>query len=140
MFSYSVMPGFSDTDALGHINNTRLPVWFENARDPIFKLFTPNLDLKSWPLILARITVDFKEQMFLDHQVEIRSYISKIGNASFTTSQEAWQDGRLTAKGEATMVHFDYLLKKSVVIPSDIRDILEQHLLSSEDSVYSTKG
>jgi len=140
MFSYLVMPGFSDTDALGHINNTRLPVWFENARNPIFKLFTPNLDLKRWPLILARITVDFKEQMFLDHQVEIRSYISKIGNTSFTTCQEAWQDGICTAKGEATMVHFDYQLEKSVIIPDDIRGILEQHLLSSEDSVVPVKG
>ena len=139
MYSYSVMPGFSDTDALGHINNTRLPVWFENARDPIFKLFTPNLDLKAWPLILARITVDFKEQMFLDHLVEIRSYISKVGTASFITTQEAWQDGRCTAKGEATMVHFDYLLKKSVVIPDDIRSVLEQHLLVSADNTSSTK-
>lgn len=139
MFNYSVIPGFSDTDALGHINNTRLPVWFENARDPIFKLFTPTLDLKRWPLILARITVDYKEQMFLDHLVEIRSYISKIGSASFTTTQEAWQDGRCTAKGEAIMVHFDYRLKKSLVIPDDIRKILEQHLLISADNMSSNK-
>ena len=140
MFSYSVMPGFSDTDALGHINNTRLPVWFENARDPIFRLFTPSLDLKRWPLILARITVDFKEQMFLGHEVEIKSYISKIGNASFTTTQEAWQDGSCTAKGEALMVHYDYQLNKSLVIPDDIRNILEQHLLDSAAIVTSTKG
>ncbi|MFT5451078.1 MAG: acyl-CoA thioester hydrolase [Enterobacterales bacterium] len=140
MFSYSVIPGFSDTDALGHINNTRLPVWFENARTPIFKLFTPDLDLKRWPLILARITVDFKEQMYLDRLVEIKSYISKIGNASFITTQEAWQDGKCTAKGEATMVHFDYHLNKSVVIPADIRSVLEQHLLVSAASVSSTKG
>ena len=140
MYSYSVIPGFSDTDALGHINNTRLPVWFENARDPIFKLFTPNLDLKRWPLILARITVDFKEQMFLDHLVEIKSYISKIGNASFITTQEAWQDGICTAKGEATMVHFDYRLKKSVVIPTDIRSVLEQHLLVCDTPISPSKG
>ena len=140
MYSYSVMPGFSDTDGLGHISNTRLPVWFENARDPIFKLFTPTLDLKRWPLILARVTVDFKEQMYLDHQVEIRSYISKIGNASFTTTQEAWQDGICTAKGEATMVHFDYRLKKSVVIPDEIRSLLEQNLLISTDSISPTNG
>ena len=140
MFNYSITPGFSDTDALGHINNTRLPVWFENARDPIFKLFTPSLDLKNWPLILARISVDFKEQMFLDHLVEIKTYISKIGNASFVTTQEAWQDGRCTAKGEATMVHFDYQSKRSVAIPDDIRAILEQHLIASDDNDPSTKG
>ena len=140
MFSYTVIPGFSDTDALGHINNTRLPVWFENARDPIFRLFTPSLDLKRWPLILARITVDFKQQMFLDHEVEIRSYISKIGNASFTTTQEAWQDGNCTARGEALMVHYDYQLNKSLIIPDDIRNILEQHLVVSVANVSTTNG
>ena len=32
MFHYETEPRFSDTDALGHINNTVYPVWFEQAR------------------------------------------------------------------------------------------------------------
>jgi acyl-CoA thioester hydrolase len=124
------MPGFSDTDALGHINNTRLPVWFENARDPIFKIFTPSMQLDNWPLILARITVDFKEQLYLDHLVEIKTYISKIGNTSFTVTQQAWQDGICKAEGDSIMVYFDYATKSSSRIPDDIRVALEQHLLS----------
>ncbi|PCJ49354.1 MAG: thioesterase [Gammaproteobacteria bacterium] len=130
MFNYSVMPGFSDTDALGHINNTRLPVWFENARNPIFKIFTPTLDINNWPLILARITVDFKQQLYLDHLVEIKTYISKIGNSSFTVTQQAWQSGVCKAEGDSTMVYFDYVSKSSRRIPDDIRETLEQHLIS----------
>lgn len=130
MFSYFVMPGFSDTDALGHINNTRLPVWFENARDPVFKIFTPDLNLRQWPLILARITVDFKEQLYLDAEIEIKTYVSKIGNASFTVTQQAWQNEKCAAIGEATMVHFDYQTKKSVAISPQIKDTLSKHLLS----------
>ena len=129
MFSYAVMPGFSDTDALGHINNTRLPVWFENARDPVFKIFTPDFDLKNWPLILARISVDFQKQIYIDSEIEVRSYISKIGNSSFSVQQQAWQNGECAATGEATMVHFDYETSKAVKIPDDIRETLQQHLL-----------
>ena len=129
MFSYVVMPGFSDTDALGHINNTRLPVWFENARDPIFKLFTPNLDINNWPLILARITVDFKQQMYLNHEIEIKTYVSKIGNSSFTLTQQAWQNRIWTASGDATMVHFDYKTGSALKIPAVIRAKLEKHLM-----------
>ena len=133
MFSYTVMPGFSDTDALGHINNTRLPVWFENARDPVFKLFTPDFDIKNWPLILARITVDFKRQIYLNSEVEVRTTIGKLGNASFVLNQQAWQDGHCAAEGETTLVHFNYKTKQSVVIPDTIRSRLRQHLTTTPD-------
>ena len=53
MLSEKLMPRFSETDVLGHINNTALPVWFEAARVPIFKIFTPDLDPKQWKLIVA---------------------------------------------------------------------------------------
>ncbi len=48
MFTETIQPRFSDTDALGHINNTMLPVWFEGARDPVFRLFSPDLTLSDW--------------------------------------------------------------------------------------------
>jgi len=130
MFRLSIMPGFSDSDALGHINNTKLPIWFEYARDPIFKIFNPDFNLKKWPLILARITVDFQEQIYLDSEIEIRTYISKLGNSSFIVTQQAWQNGQCAATGEATMVFFDYELKKSKPITGDIRAELQQHLLN----------
>jgi len=133
MLSYFVMPGFSDTDALGHINNTRLPVWFENAREPIFRIFTPDLDLKNWPLILARITVDFKQQLYLDAEIEVKTMVSKIGRSSFTVTQQAWQNGQCAASGEATMVHFDYPSKSTVAISDEIRSSLQQHLLTSTE-------
>ena len=129
--STTITPRFYETDALGHINNTRLPAWFENARDPIFRFFTPDLDLKNWPLILARMTVDFKKQLYLDAEVEVRSNISKIGNSSFSVHQEAWQNGVCAAIGVATMVHFDYRINNSVTIPDSIREKLQQHLVSS---------
>lgn len=45
MFKEIIKPRFNETDALSHINNTVLTAWFEGARDPIFKLFTPDLDV-----------------------------------------------------------------------------------------------
>ena len=91
VFKLDIQPGFSDTDALGHINNTRLPVWFENAREPIFRIFTPNLDLHNWPLILAHLSVDFTGQIYFDKPVTITTEIEKIGSSSLTLRQCAWQ-------------------------------------------------
>ena len=35
MLSLTVSPRFAETDALGHINNTVIPVWFEQGRHGI---------------------------------------------------------------------------------------------------------
>ena len=128
MFSMQIKAGFSDTDALGHINNTKLPVWFENAREPFFKMFVPDLDYKKWRLIVARISVDFHRELFMLEPIEIRSYISKIGNSSFVVRQEAWQQGQMAASGEAVMIHFDFASKTSQPIPDDIREQMTAHL------------
>ncbi len=38
---------FYETDALAHVSNTVLAGWFESARMPVFKMFSPELDLKN---------------------------------------------------------------------------------------------
>jgi acyl-CoA thioester hydrolase len=129
MFKLQIQPGFSDTDALGHINNTRLPVWFENAREPIFRLFTPNLDLKNWPLILAHLSIDFTGQIFFDSPVMITTEIEKIGNSSLTLRQCAWQNEQGVATCSAVMVHFDYKTNRSKAISDELREQLSAHMI-----------
>ncbi len=127
-FSQTFKPRFSDTDALGHINNTMVPVWFEGARDDIFKWFTPDLDLSQWKLILAKIDVTFHGQMYYEYEMEIRTYIGRVGSSSFDVYQELWQQGQCCASGTAVMVHFDYQNQKTVKIPQDIVDKMTDYL------------
>jgi acyl-CoA thioester hydrolase len=130
MFKILITPKFGDVDGLKHITNTILADWFETGRNDIFKFFTPDFDLsyEKWKLILARTTYDFIEQMYLGRDVEIRTFILKIGNSSFTIGHEAWQNGRLKVKGDAICVHFDFIEQKSKPIPKDIRKKLEEHI------------
>lgn len=127
MFSEIITPRFSDTDALGHINNTMLPIWFEGARNPVFKIFTPTLELSTWPLILAKIDVNFEAQIFYGEALEVRTYISRIGGSSFDVFQELWQNGHRVANGTSVMVHFDYKTQSSAAIPESIKEQLKQH-------------
>lgn len=128
MFFYTLQPRFSETDALGHVNNTVLPVWFEQAREPIFKIFVPDLSIANWNLIIAHIDVDFLSELVYGEDVEIQTCLSKLGNSSMTISQTAWQKGEIRAKGKAVMIHFDYEEKSAVAIPDNIRTILSSHL------------
>ncbi|MEW6997544.1 acyl-CoA thioesterase [Colwelliaceae bacterium BS250] len=130
MFTEIITPRFSDTDALGHINNTMVPIWFEGARNPVFKIFMPELDLAKWPVILAKIDVEFHAQMFFQHDIEIRTSIARIGSSSFTVYQELWQQRKLCASGNAVMVNFCYKSQKAQPIADNVRQELHLHLSS----------
>jgi acyl-CoA thioester hydrolase len=126
MFYEVIKPRVGETDALGHINNTVFPQWFEAARNPIFKLFNPEsaLNLNQWNLILANMSINFHVPLKFGKDVEIKTFIKRIGNTSLDVYQEAWQDNILHVSGTAIMVHYDYTAKK----PQPIADIFKQKL------------
>ena len=126
MLTKTITPRFGDVDGLRHINNTCLPMWFELAREPFFRLFNPDMNLETWNLIMARIEVDFVAAMALGADIEIRSVVDKIGDSSFTVCQEAWQNSRLGARGLAVVVHYDFNNEKAMPIPDDIRARLQE--------------
>ncbi len=128
MYKYTVTPKFGDIDGLGHVNNTIIPGWFEQARNRIYGYFNPELKFTSWNLILARFEVDFVSQMYYHADVEIHTYVSRIGRSSFEVYQEAWQKDIMCTKGKTVLVHFDFKEQKSEAIPHAIRQMLEMHL------------
>jgi acyl-CoA thioester hydrolase len=136
MFTTKVTPRFGDADGLRHINNIALVEWFEIGRNPIFRIFTPDLDLSydKWKLILVRTEFDYIGEMYYGKDVEIKSYILKIGNTSFTIGHEAWQNNELKARGKAVIVHYDFEIGKSKPIPEYIRKTLEKHQITKEIS------
>ena len=109
------------------IINTRVPQWFEAARNDLFRIFTPDLDMKKWQLILARIEVDFVGELFYGSDVEIRTSVSRVGGSSFCVHQEVWQNGALGAKGEATMVRYDFSTGKSLRLTEEQKEELNAH-------------
>ncbi|MEP3857962.1 MAG: thioesterase family protein [Porticoccus sp.] len=134
MFELRIQPRFSETDALGHINNTVVPVWFEAARADIFRLVHPSLNPADWPMILAHIAVDFVHQIHLGSEVAITTGIKKIGNKSFTVAHLAHQKGVLVAKGEAVLVWFDYAAQCSRPLPNAVRKLITPLLLEHNDA------
>jgi acyl-CoA thioester hydrolase len=131
MYSITIQPRFGDVDRLGHINNTVLALWFETARNPLIKIFVPDLifTLENFPLIMAHSEYDFVNELLFQYEVEIRSWISRIGNKSFTVYHEAWQQERLCVKGSVVVVHYDFISRQSTPLPEDKKKLLEEHLL-----------
>lgn len=124
---------FYETDALAHVSNTALAGWFEAAREPVFRMFSPTLDLKNWPLIIASYKIDFLAQIFYGNSVNLKTYITRIGKSSFDVYQECWQNGNLCATGLTTMVHFDYKSQRSAPITDDVKSQLMRHFKEVEN-------
>jgi acyl-CoA thioester hydrolase len=132
MYKITVTPRFGDMDILGHINNTVPAVWFELARNPLFSIFDPAMKLTrdSFSLIMAHTDYDFVDQLYFQYEVEICTWVSRIGTKSFTIYHEARQEGRLCVKGNAVVVHYDFVAQQSTPIPEDKKKILAEHLQS----------
>jgi acyl-CoA thioester hydrolase len=137
MYSLSITPKFADIDGLGHVNNTVLPGWFEQARNQIYRYFNPDFDFKNWNLILARYEIDFVSQLFYDQDVEIKTWISHIGRSSFEVYQEAWQNDSLATIGKTVLVHFDFKAQKSAKIPPEILEQMNEHLITAAEILAS---
>ncbi|MFG6146881.1 acyl-CoA thioesterase [Halobacillus sp. B23F22_1] len=128
MYKTIIEPRVSETDGVGHINNTVVPVWLEAGRNPLFKLFTPDDNFNDWKMIILNMNIDFKSQIYFGTNVEIRTWVKKIGNTSLTLYEEVWQSDTLCAAGDTIYVNFNVEKQVSERIPDDIRRALANHM------------
>jgi len=124
MLELTITPRFCETDALKHINNSTFLNWFEQARIPIFKIFTPDLNPEKWRLILARNEIDYLSQVSFGEDIQIKTVVNHIGNSSMKITHELFQSNLLACRCKVVMIHFNYQQKKSVIIPDRERNEL----------------
>ena len=127
MLTLTVNPRFCDTDALGHINNTVMPVWFLEAREPILRLFSPEPDARRGGIVLVRSEIDFKAETRFGPPVTITTTVRHVGNSSFRLCHRLIQEERETAISIATMVNFDAVSRRASPIPATVREALMGH-------------
>ncbi|MFE8699432.1 acyl-CoA thioesterase [Cytobacillus sp. FJAT-54145] len=131
MYHTIIEPRVSETDGVGHINNTTIPVWLEAGRNQIFKLFTPDDSFENWRMIILNMNVDYVSQIYFGRKVEVYTWIKRIGNSSLELYEEIHQDQKLCVKGTVTYVNYNTKQKQSERIPDEIRLELERHLYQS---------
>jgi acyl-CoA thioester hydrolase len=131
MFTEIIKPRFLETDALGHINNNTYGVWFEAARDEIFRIFMPKANIKEWNIIMAHSSFDFLKEVFWGNEVIVKTCITKLGNSSIELGHAVYQDGKLCTTGKCILIHYNFVTKEAVRIPDNIRAVLEKHLFLS---------
>ena len=133
MYEMVITPRVSETDLVGHINNTALPVWFEAAREPIFNLFNPTQDYGNWKMIIVKSTLEFQRQIYYGKNVVVKTWVKNIGNASLVLYEELYQEGLLCAVNEAVYFNFNLKTQEAEMIPLHIRNELLVHFYEEND-------
>jgi acyl-CoA thioester hydrolase len=132
MFLEEITPRFGDIDGLRHVNNTVIPGWFEQARNPIYRIFNPEFAFECWNLILARYEIDFVRPLSINGDVTVRTWVSRIGTSSFEVGQQAVQGGTLCTRGKTVLVHYDFAAGRPLPIPETIRERLLVHAIGPQ--------
>ena len=121
---------FCETDAAGHINNTSYFIYMEEARSKFFQGigFTGEETRGNIDFIIASTSCDFIAQAFAGQTLRVKTIVDRIGSKSFALMHTITDgnSGASLAKGQATIVCFDYLAQQTEMIPPTLRELLEK--------------
>lgn len=120
---------FRDTDALGHVNNAVYLSWMELGRMAFTDAVLPAIDWTKVGFILAHVSIDYLEPVFLGDKVKVYMRAGKVGGKSVLLecliTKTDKKGERPTAKGTNIIVAFDYEKNTSVAIPEDWKVAME---------------
>jgi acyl-CoA thioester hydrolase len=102
---------FRDCDAMGHVNNAVYSTYLEQARIGVLGGLGE--------FILARVEIDFRDELHAGEEVDVASRCSRVGTKSFELEHVLTADGRVVAEEKSVLVGYDYDRGASVALTDD---------------------
>ena len=127
---------FADLDRQGHVNNAVFATFSEVGR--VAFMYDPERPLVSegGSFVIARLLIDFRAELFWPGMVDIGTGVVRVGRSSFTLAQGIFNDGRLVATTEATIVMVDRQTRRSTPLPSETLDVLQRLMLADTSDIH----
>jgi acyl-CoA thioester hydrolase len=127
-YAYAQEVAFRDLDAFGHVNNAVYLTYIENARIGYARDVLGIESLEGLLLIVAGVKIDFRSRANLSETLEVGARTTRVGTKSFDLEHEIRsQDGRLVAEAQTTLVAFDYEGDRTMPIPPEWRERIENY-------------
>jgi acyl-CoA thioester hydrolase len=119
---------FSDTDALGHVNNANYLSFLEVARVDYLRKVYGRVKIEDFGVIVARVEIDYKSPAFYDETLRVGCRVIEIGGASIRMQYRVEDKAteRLIAEAQTVMVTYDYALGRPVRVPEELRSKMEE--------------
>lgn len=116
---------YGDTDRQGHINNAVFCTLYESGR--VDFLFRQDGSLLAGPgksVVIARIALDYLQELNFPGVVEVGSKILSIGNSSMKIGQGLFMGDTCYSTAESVIVLVDDETKRSTPIPENLLAVL----------------
>jgi acyl-CoA thioester hydrolase len=112
---------FSDVDVYRHVNNVKYFEFFQEARiHYLTELYQEGDSLARH--VVARTDVEYLAPiLFRLEPYDVHSWVSSVGNRSFTIASEIRDGERVLARAQVVMVTFDPQAQSSTRMPEDQR-------------------
>jgi acyl-CoA thioester hydrolase len=127
---------FSDTDAMGHVNNARYLTYCEIARVAYYERVAGEpLPLATHGaeegMILAQISIAYRSPAFFGETLTVETRVERIGRTSFgmvhrlTAPTSRYGAARLVAVADSVLVTYDYGEDHPIPVPDRLAEGIE---------------
>lgn len=122
---------FADMDILRHVNNVAMSEYFEAARTAfVYDVISMAGVDQSNEFVLARVVIDFLQELHYPGSCEVGARLTRIGNKSMTSGYGIFQGETCYAISEAVNVFYDLSTRTTMAPAPGVRAILEKELAS----------
>lgn len=116
---------YGDTDRQGHINNAVYCTLYESGRVDFLFDGQDSVAGPETSYVIAKIALDYLNEMHFPGTVEIGSRITRIGGSSFTVAQAIFFQGKCSSTSESIIVQLHEPTGKPMTITDALRKRLE---------------
>ncbi len=130
-FYHPIEIRYGDLDPQGHVNNAKHLTYFEQARVQYMielDLFVKDQSFMEIGVILADVHITYLEPIYFGQEVKVGVRVAKLGTKSMTWEQNIVDisTGKELATGEIVLVTYNYKEEKTIPIPEEWRDKINQ--------------
>jgi len=128
-FHTTIKVRFSETDALGHVNNVSYFIYFEQARLDYFQelnLMEPLLRSPSGMIVTVDLQISYLTQLYFGQKIDVYLRTAQIGRSSLEIEYyiKELESGNIAAIGRGALVYVDRNTNRSAKIPEEIKEII----------------
>ena len=117
---------YADLDPIGHVNNTAMPMFFEEARCSLIYPVLQANGRGDLDLVLVRTIIDYVKELSYPGAVEVGSRVHRVGTKSLHMVHGVFDaaTGACAGTGECILVIFSRQTRTSVAPPEELRQRL----------------
>jgi Predicted thioesterase len=128
VFDIEVAKRFKDLDPYDHVSNSVVIDYIMEARVRVYRQWALS-DRSVIGQVVARQEIDYRRPIEFDLEpLVVRSWVSHVGDSSFTMDFQVLDHGAVAADAKSVMVCFDVQSRKSRSIPDEFRSKLLEYL------------